>query len=47
MGLIAELMTVSEDRNQEGNLKRHLLKGSTRLMASLSGTREIISSEKL
>ena len=38
---------MSEEKNADGNLKRQLLKGASRLMASLSSARESISSEKL
>jgi len=47
MNLLATLMQVSEEKNQDGNLKRKLLKGASRLMASLSAAREDLGSVKL
>ena len=47
MNLLATLMQVSEEKNADGNLKRQLLKGASRLMSSLSAAREEGSIEKL
>ena len=47
MNLLATLMQVSEEKNADGNLKRKLLKGAARLMASLSAAREDLGNEKL